>query len=104
MADLEKVLNGLKCCAEDVNEFGDCLSNDCPYKHKQSCCSALADDALDLLKEQKPVLLKNQHKPGGHFINANSPWKSKCPRCGKKVEGRQTRFCKYCGQAVKWDG
>ena len=55
------------------------------------------------LKEQEPVLLKNQHKPYGHFINANSPWISRCPRCGKKVEGKQTRFCKYCGQAVKWD-
>lgn len=57
----------------------------------------------ELLEEQEPVLLKNQHKPGGHFINANSPWISRCPKCGKKIEGRQTRFCKYCGQAVKWD-
>ena len=59
-------------------------------------------EILILLKEQGPVLLKDQHKPGGHFINANSPWISRCPRCGKKIEGRQTRFCKYCGKAVKW--
>ncbi len=57
----------------------------------------------DLLKEQEPVLLENQHKPYGHCTNANSPWISKCPKCGKKIEGRQTRFCKYGGKAVKWN-
>ena len=57
---------------------------------------------LKLLKEQEPILLENQHKPHGISTNANSPWISRCPRCGKKVEGKQTRFCKYCGQAVKW--
>lgn len=55
------------------------------------------------LKEQEPILLENQHKPYGISTNANSPWISKCPRCGKKVEGRQTKFCKYCGQGVKWN-
>jgi len=59
--------------------------------------------AIEALKEQEPVLLENQHKPYGHFTNANSPWISRCPKCGKKIEGKQTRFCKYCGQAVKWN-
>ena len=59
--------------------------------------------ALELLKAQEAILLENQHKPYGISTNANSPWISRCPRCGKKVEGKQTRFCKYCGQAVKWD-
>ena len=54
------------------------------------------------LKEQEAVLLENQHRPYGISTNANSPWISRCPRCGKKIEGKQTRFCKYCGQAVKW--
>ena len=60
-------------------------------------------DAIVLLKKQEPILLENQHKPYGISTNANSPWISRCPRCGKKVEGKQTRFCKYCGQAVKWE-
>lgn len=55
------------------------------------------------LKEQEPILLENQHKPYGISTNANSPWISRCPKCGKKVEGKQTRFCKYCGQEVKWE-
>ena len=60
-------------------------------------------DAIAMLKEQEPILLENQHRPYGISTNANSPWISRCPRCGKKVEGKQTRFCKYCGQAVKWN-
>ena len=62
-----------------------------------------AIEALELLKKQEPILLENQHKPYGHVINVNSPWISKCPKCGKKIEGKQTRYCKYCGQAVKWN-
>lgn len=62
-----------------------------------------ATNVLAMLKEQEPILLENQHKPYGISTNANSPWISRCPRCGKKVEGKQTRFCKYCGQAVKWN-
>lgn len=61
-------------------------------------------DVFPLLKAQEPILLENPHKPYGHFTSANSPWISRCPKCRRKVEGRQTRFCKYCGQAVKWDG
>lgn len=60
-------------------------------------------NSLTILKEQEPILLENQHKPYGISTNANSPWISRCPICGKKVEGKQTKFCKYCGQAVKWD-
>lgn len=56
------------------------------------------DPAID-----EPILLENQHKPYGISTNANSPWISRCPKCGKKVEGKQTKFCKYCGQAVKWE-
>ena len=62
-----------------------------------------AEQAVSMLKEQEPILLENQHKPYGISTNANSPWVSRCPRCDKKVEGKQTRFCKYCGQAVKWN-
>ena len=63
----------------------------------------ICERAIELLKEQEPILLENQHKPYGHSTSANSPWISRCPKCDKKIEGRQTRFCKYCGQAVKWE-
>ena len=72
-------------------------------EHKDRMFHALEEDWKMVLKEQEAILLENQHKPYGISTNANSPWISRCPRCGKKVEGKQTRFCKYCGQAVKWE-
>lgn len=105
MADLKKVFRGLECC-QDCDGYT--CRNCCPYHDRNepedqpTCTCRLAHDALSLLKEQEPILLENQHKPYGISTNANSPWISRCPRCGKKVEGKQTRFCKYCGQAVKW--
>lgn len=75
---------------EDLNE-----DNKITYN---ACVGAIA-----LLKEREPILLENQHKPHGISTNANSPWVSRCPKCGKKIEGKQTRFCKYCGRAVKWE-
>ena len=101
MDDLGKVIKALECCRR-----GFCFS--CPYNdgvdENVECKQRWADDTISLLKAQEPVLLENQHRPYGHFTNANSPWISRCPKCGKKIEGKQTRFCKYCGQAVKWDG
>lgn len=100
MADREKAIKGLQCC-KSPNDH-----EHCPYNtgvHYNVCTYRLLSDALELLKEQEPILLENQHKPYGISTNANSPWISRCPRCGKKVEGKQTRFCKYCGQGVKWD-
>lgn len=99
MIDKDKVIKGLEYCVGHHLCFG------CGYYDPDNtrCQKELMRDALELLKEQEPILLENQHKSGGHIINANSPWISRCPKCGKKIEGKQTRFCKYCGQAVKWD-
>ena len=102
MFDREKVIKGL----EKISDyFFDIYRNDTDsYKcEKAQEYSDVAIDAISLLKEQEAILLENQHKPYGISTNANSPWISRCPRCGKKVEGKQTRFCKYCGQAVKWE-
>ena len=79
------------------------IQDDWRQWHSDSEVQETAKATLELLKEQKPILLENQHKPYGHVINANSPWISRCPKCGKKIEGKQTRYCKYCGQAVKWE-
>lgn len=98
MIDREKVEKGLRICTSKEP------CNGCPYLNERNCSLSMVADALALLEEQEPILLENQHKPYGISTNANSPWVSRCPKCGKKVEGKQTRFCKYCGQAVKWDG
>ena len=60
-------------------------------------------NAIDILKGQEVTLLENQHKPYGFSTNANSPWISRCSRCGKKIEGKQMRFCKYCGKEARWE-
>ena len=109
MSSPKKVIKGLECCFKyetHLSIAGSLICEECPYNkddYSGTCTSLLLKDALELLKEHEPILLENQHKPYGHIINVNSPWISKCPRCGKKIEGKQTRFCKYCGQAVKWD-
>ena len=104
MTDKEKVIKWLECCGsydEHLNHVG-CTAK-CPYYENSCACdpSAPFADALAMLKKQEPILLEHQHKPYGISTNANSPWISRCPRCSKKVEGKQTRVCKYCGQAVK---
>lgn len=93
MTDIKTIMSWLEGLAEpDWRMF-----------HSDSEVQTIAKETLALLKKRKPILLENQHKPYGFSTNANSPWISRCPRCDKKVEGKQTRFCKYCGQAVKWD-
>lgn len=93
MQDRKTVMSWLEGLAQD----------DWPMFHSDSEVQNIAQAALTLLKRQEPILLENQHKPYGDFLNANAPWISRCPKCGKKVEGKQTRFCKYCGQGVKWE-
>ena len=101
MVDRKKVIYSIERCICHVPD----ACRDCGYDNEPcpKCFEHLLRDAHDLLKAQEPILLENPHKPYGHFINVNSPWISRCPKCGKKIEGKQTRFCKYCGQAVKWD-
>ena len=98
----EKVIDNL-LIIRTWNEVGKAYAHDEMDKKEKAKTVEWIDDALKLLKEQEPILLENQHKPYGISTNANSPRISRCPRCSKKVEGKQTRFCKYCGQAVKWN-
>lgn len=96
MTDRKKVVKGLESQLDDLWKYAD-------SDEVLTLTQGQAKDILALLKKQEPILLENQHKPFGISTNANSPWISRCPKCGKKVEGKQTKFCKYCGQAVKWE-
>ena len=109
MNNREKVIKALACCVFPASKGfpyqshivdGRCEVDECPYRGD---CDQMLLDAMELLKKQEPILLENQHKPFGYNTNANAPWISRCPKCKKKIEGRQTHYCKYCGQAVKWD-
>lgn len=63
------------------------------------CMESLMSDAHALLKEQEPkTVLDIADSIEGIDVG-------KCPRCDKIIVNKQsdpTRFCKYCGQAVKW--
>lgn len=101
----EKIIDGLEMLRFFNQRAGRELWADKPHDvQEQDILNAdmIYASAISLLKKQEPILLENQHKPYGISTNANSPWISSCPRCGKKVEGKQTKFCKYCGQEVKW--
>ena len=56
-----------------------------------------------ILKKREPMLVLNQHKLYNNDSNPNSPWIGKCPNCKKNIQSKQTKFCKFCGQEVKWD-
>ena len=55
MTDLDKVLKGLECCTNGVNNVPQC--ENCPYADEQGTCEQLDElhtDALKLLKPQLP--------------------------------------------------
>ncbi len=58
--------------------------------------------AADLLKEQEPVKVKD------YADIVDGIQVGYCPKCDRKIvwnpEKEETvAFCKYCGQAVKWE-
>lgn len=53
MADREKVIRGLECCALDL--LSSCEG--CPYTEETRCSEHLCGDVLALLREQEPRVL-----------------------------------------------
>ena len=94
MPDLKKVIKGLEMSYTYSN-----VDEDNTLVPQQ-----LVLDAFALLKAQEPMLVVNIHKAYNNVLNPNTPWVGKCPKCGKKISGKNlTRFCMYCGKAVKWE-
>lgn len=94
MADRETVIKGLEMC-----RVGHCDYR-CPYASiNVGCKNQLLDDAITLLKEQEavePVTESSVYDP--------DIWFFVCGSCKKCVIDREDKFCRWCGQAVKWDG
>ena len=83
-------MRGLECCCTHI--VGMSCGN-CPYEIEQredegisDCTSELAYDALALLEEQEPV--PRHHKCIGETYTL--------------INEEGTRFCPWCGKAVKW--
>lgn len=105
MADKGKAIKGLECCKPAWFTVTNCANEYCPYNcygHNEitGCVDHLIDDALELLKEQEAKRVKTDMY--GHAY---------CPQCstdtsiavGLRRMHRDTRFCPYCGQEVKWE-
>ena len=99
MTDRTKVIKGLE---EHANLRTDC--EDCPYNGQLFCHCMLMEDALKVLKEQEalPIVYETNKYTGLPVAH--------CPSCGEYlvqfhsgVDGKESRFCYYCGQEVKWD-
>lgn len=95
MAKIEKVIKGLECCTFIL---GKRKCNECPYQ-KDNGCYQLQDDFHALLKEQRaiPPGKENDGNPGMW-----ASWWYVCGACGREIDYHD-RFCRHCGQAVKWD-
>ena len=103
MIDREKEVKGLEACCKSGCYEG-CPYNDFDESDCVGCTSKLTADALALLKEQEPepILYRNNRFTGLPVAT--------CPKCGRftrqfhsECPGEETKFCPWCGRAVKWD-
>ena len=71
MVDPEKVLKGLKACADHTGA----LCRTCPYDfRKESCISDMVEDALELIKEQSAIIDALLKVGYPHNFQREAPW------------------------------
>jgi len=58
---------------------------------------------LESLKEQIIELKREAVSPKRYPETRYSGELMACGRCGHEIEGRQQRFCPFCGRVVKWE-
>jgi ribosomal protein S27AE len=99
MPDREKVIKALEHC-KDNQYVNDC--DECDYGGKSGMfCIRMIDDAIFLLKEQKPKEVKYKSK---RIKFLDEYFEGECPSCRSFIDEHSNRnFCGYCGQAVMWN-
>ena len=101
MTDMEKVIKGLLCIKGDYIPCATCKYADADGCGRGNRCKRqCASDAIALLKEQEPIapsICNPNKEPDGY-----GSWWYLCGKCKKPIDHKD-RFCKRCGQAVKWD-
>ena len=75
--------------AESNKEW--CEKN-CPYLPE--CGGGLCNVVLEALKNE-PLPVLNVGKFRIYYGD--------CPHCGERIYYRKTKYCPYCGKAVKWN-
>lgn len=108
MVDREKVLRGLECLATDAVPC-----TECPYCNQGFCPSAVARDAIELLKEQEPRVLtwdevkqaevcwmeQRGYEPYAELDAAD--WNPEC--YGKAIRCWSAKPTKEQREEMKWD-
>lgn len=101
MVDRKKVIKGLLCIKGDYIPCATCkYANADGYGRGDRCKRQCASDALALLEEQKPK------KVIGIADSIEGIEVGNCPSCDRAIVNKkidETKFCKFCGQAVKWE-
>ena len=85
MFSREKIIKGLECCADDYS------CHDCPYRPIPVCSQILADNALELLKQQEPItpiIVCDEYE---------------CGECRYELKPNEHTYCPCCGRKVKWE-
>ena len=102
MIDKVKVLHGLSSCGTDHGIPNICEVTECPYREDKAwCVHGLAHDAwvliAELLKAQEPV----EPTIGGDADGPCGNWWYQCGKCKEAIDYHD-KYCRNCGQAVKW--
>ena len=102
MTDREKVMKGLESCIK--SKYENC-PKDCPffascYTYDTKCYPIypVIESAFSLLEPKLVLNIAESVLPGRYV--------GECPSCKEKILSKKenpTRYCKYCGQAVRWD-
>ena len=90
MPDREKVISRVEGLAED----------DWRLFHSDSEVQNIAIEVLALLKEQEAV--EPYVTGNGESFETTETWWYECGNCNKPIDPND-KFCRHCGQAVKWE-
>ena len=96
--DREKVFDALRNCITEP-KCRDCPWESCEQFHQTKTIPLdLCLDILELLKEQEAVEPKTMSSDYD-----TDTWWFVCGSCKKGVINLGDNFCRWCGQAVKWE-
>ena len=81
-----------------INDLQDAVNDDWMWQHADYYAKAM-ENAIALLKEQEAIApsVCGSKEPDGH-----GSWWYLCGKCKKPIDHKD-RFCKRCGQAMKWE-
>ena len=83
-----------------IKDFETEIMNFTPSCTSDELLKEIMETALELLKEQEPLIIRKESEDEIYNYIAE------CPECGTEwamCHSEKMRFCPGCGKAVKWD-